>query len=79
MKAEVFAAAKGFKKAMTEDRVKEEWADKEKLTEEETAVQKQDADAKKQFLILLCSGNVLDIIACSHETAFSMYQVLKQI
>jgi gag-polypeptide of LTR copia-type/Zinc knuckle len=75
MKAEVFAAAKGFKKAMMEDRVKEEWADKEKLTEEEAAIMKQDADAK-QFLILSCSGNALDIIA-SHETAFGMYQALK--
>ena len=75
MKVEVFAAAKGFKKAMMEDRVKEEWIDKEKLTEEEMALKKQDADAK-QFLIFSCSGNALDIIA-SHETAFGMYQVMK--
>ena len=37
--------------------------------------QKQDADVK-QFLILSCSGNALNIIA-SHETAFGMYQALK--
>jgi hypothetical protein len=40
MKAEVFAAAKGFKKAMMEDRVKEEWAGNKNLTEEETAIEK---------------------------------------
>ena len=39
------------------------------------AIQKQDADAK-QFLILSCSENALDILA-SHETAFGMYQALK--
>jgi hypothetical protein len=39
MKVEVFAAVKGFKKAMMEDRVKKECVNKdEKLTKEETAI-----------------------------------------
>ena len=34
-KAEVFAATKGFKKVLTEKRVKQEWASREDLTKEE--------------------------------------------
>jgi hypothetical protein len=46
MKAQVFAAVKGLRKAMMEDRwVKEEWTDKGKSTDDEVAtIQKQNTD-----------------------------------
>ncbi|KAI2497956.1 hypothetical protein MHU86_16562 [Fragilaria crotonensis] len=74
-KAEVFAATRGFKKAMLEEKIKEEFAFKEDLTEEEQLLVKQDEDAK-HFLIMSCRGDAFAIIE-SQETAFKMYQALK--
>ena len=75
MKAEVFAATKGYKKALLEDKVSPSWAESEDLSEEEKELLKKD-DAAKHFLIMSCRGDAFAIIE-SHETAFAMYQALK--
>ena len=75
MKAEVFAATKGFKRALLEDRVLPSWSGKEDLTDEEGELIRQDDEAK-HFLIMSCRGDAFAIIE-SHATAFDMYQALK--
>ncbi|KAI2492349.1 hypothetical protein MHU86_22216 [Fragilaria crotonensis] len=60
---------------MLEEKIKEEFAFKEDLTEEEQLLVKQDEDAK-HFLIMSCRGDAFAIIE-SQETAFKMYQALK--
>ena len=75
MKAEVFAATKGFKRALLEDRVSPSMAIKAERTDEEEELIRQDDEAK-HFLIMSCRGDAFAIIE-SHETAFAMYQALK--
>ncbi|KAI2505568.1 hypothetical protein MHU86_8904 [Fragilaria crotonensis] len=75
MKAEVFAATKGFKRALLEDRVSPSLAMKAERTDEEEELIRQDDEAK-HFLIMSCRGDAFAIIE-SHETAFAMYQALK--
>ena len=74
-KAEVFAATKGFKQALLQDRVKAGWETKKNLSDEEKDILKQDDDAK-HFLIMSCRGDAFAIVE-SQETAFGMYQALK--
>ena len=76
MKAEVFAATKGFKRALLEDKVSPSWSGKDELlTDEEEEMMRQDDEAK-HFLIMSCRGDAFAIIE-SHETAHQMYQALK--
>ena len=75
MKAEVFAATKGFKRALLEDRVSPSLAIKAERTDEEEELIRQDDEAK-HFLIMSWRGDAFAIIE-SHETAFAMYQALK--
>ena len=75
MKSEVFAATKGFKRALLEDRVSPNMAIKAERTDEEEELIRQDDEAK-HFLIMSCRGDAFAIIE-SHETAFEMYQALK--
>jgi Reverse transcriptase (RNA-dependent DNA polymerase)/Zinc knuckle len=74
-KAEVFAATKGFKQALLQDRVKAGWETKTNLSDNEKDILKQDDDAK-HFLIMSCRGDAFAIVE-SQETAFGMYQALK--
>ncbi|KAI2512201.1 hypothetical protein MHU86_2288 [Fragilaria crotonensis] len=57
MKAEVFAATKGFKRALLEDRVSPSLAMKAERTDEEEELIRQDDEAK-HFLIMSCRGDV---------------------
>ena len=76
MKAKVFAATKGFKRALLEDKVSPSWSGKDELlTDEEEEMMRQDDEAK-HFLIMSCRGDAFAIIE-SHETAHQMYQALK--
>ena len=46
MKAEVFAATKGYKKALLEDKISPSWAESENLSDEEKELVKKDDAAK---------------------------------
>ena len=71
MKAEVFAATKGFKRALLEDRVLPSWSGKEELlTDKEEELMRQD-DKAKHFRILSCRADVFAIIKL-HDTAHQM-------
>jgi hypothetical protein len=75
-KAEVFAATRGFKKALLEDKVGPSWLERDDLTKEEEELMRQDDEAK-HFLIMSCRGDAFAIIE-SHETAYHMFQALKE-
>ncbi len=52
-KVEVFAATKGFRHALFEDKVKEEWNERDDLSKEEEELLRQNDEAK-HFLIMSC-------------------------
>ena len=73
MKAEVFAATKGYKKALLEDKISPSWAESEDLSDEEKELLKKD-DAAKHFLIHLRVAKPMLYLNMKNTSSFKRYK-----